>query len=262
MKLIGLNCWGGHEFEPLMEFVEAHKDSTDIFCFQEIFKTDSDKKNYKEGRVNLLEELSKVLDNFSYSFTPMLKGFLYDEERVDFDLEGGIAVFYRKSLNLELVAGKKVLSHSIPIDREGEQSCSIQLQIIDFRIAGKKDLTIINTHGITYPVDKLDSDERILQSRTIINVLKEKNGEIIVTGDFNLLPETSSIKILGDVLRNLISEFNIENTRSVLTNYRGKPGEQKFADYTFVSEGIKVKSFEVPDLNVSDHLPMILEFEF
>ena len=34
----------------------------------------------------------------------------------------------------------------------------------------------------------------------------------------------------------------------------------EFADYTFVTSGIKVESFEVPDVPISDHLPMILKF--
>lgn len=60
--------------------------------------------------------------------------------------------------------------------------------------------------------------------------------------------------------RNLIKEFNIEKTRSKLSPYAGKSNFQKFADYIFVSEDVNVTRFEVPDLEISDHLPMILEF--
>jgi endonuclease/exonuclease/phosphatase family metal-dependent hydrolase len=43
----------------------------------------------------------------------------------------------------------------------------------------------------------------------------------------------------------------------------GKPfyGKQPFADYIFITPDIKVKNFEVPDLEISDHLPMILDFD-
>ncbi len=260
MKLIGLNTWGGHEFEPMMDFIKEHKDSTDIFCFQEIFKTDSDHKSYKTGRVNLLEEISAVLEDFSFKFTPMLKGMLFGEERVSFGLEIGLAIFYRKNLELKQISENLVLKHDVPMDNPGDESCSIQLQIADFKCEGK-DLTIINTHGMTYPVNKLDTERRILQSQTIIDVLNNKEGEAILTGDFNLLPETKSIKMIDEKLRNLIKEFKITQTRSILTGYRGKPDEQFFADYTFVTPGIKAKGFKVPDINISDHLPMILDFE-
>jgi len=35
----------------------------------------------------------------------------------------------------------------------------------------------------------------------------------------------------------------------------------RFADYVLVSQEIKVKDFHVPDVEVSDHLPMVLDFE-
>lgn len=74
------------------------------------------------------------------------------------------------------------------------------------------------------------------------------------------MPQTQSIKMLEEKYKNLIKEFNIEKTRSNLSPYAGKPDFQKFADYTFVSENINVTSFVVPDFEISDHLPMILEF--
>jgi len=36
MKLITLNIWGGHMFNPLLEFIQAHQD-IDIFCLQEVY---------------------------------------------------------------------------------------------------------------------------------------------------------------------------------------------------------------------------------
>jgi len=33
------------------------------------------------------------------------------------------------------------------------------------------------------------------------------------------------------------------------------------SDYVFVSLEVKVKKFEVPNIEISDHLPLILDFE-
>lgn len=87
-----------------------------------------------------------------------------------------------------------------------------------------------------------------------------KGGKVLC-GDFNLLPQTKSIAMLEGRMRNLIKEYNIKTTRSKLNPYHGTPTEQHFADYVFVSEDIKVLDFKVPEAEVSDHLPMILEFE-
>ena len=59
---------------------------------------------------------------------------------------------------------------------------------------------------------------------------------------------------------NLIKKFAIERTRSCLSPWFGSPDFQEFADYTFVSPDVNVLSFTVPDIEVSDHLPLVLEF--
>ena len=61
-------------------------------------------------------------------------------------------------------------------------------------------------------------------------------------------------------MKNLIKEFQIELTRSSLSPFYGKPEFQKYADYAFTSKDIQIKNFQVPHLEISDHLPMILEF--
>ena len=76
-------------------------------------------------------------------------------------------------------------------------------------------------------------------------------------GDFNLLPDTESIKILeSSGLRSLIKEYNITSTR---TSFYTKPA--KYADYILVTPGIEVKDFKVLTDEVSDHSPLFLEIE-
>jgi hypothetical protein len=71
------------------------------------------------------------------------------------------------------------------------------------------------------------------------------------------LPDTESLKKLENIgMRNLIKEFNITGTRS---SHYAKP--ERFADYTLVSDGIKVNDFKVLPDEVSDHLAMYLDFE-
>ena len=122
------------------------------------------------------------------------------------------------------------------------------------------DLNIFNYHGIAKPGDKLDTAERLEQSEKILKIWHNTGGHKILCGDFNLMPETQSVKILERSARNLIKEFNIDNTRNALSWNKFGHSKQHFADYVFVSPEIKVKSFEVPYMEVSDHLPMELVF--
>jgi endonuclease/exonuclease/phosphatase family metal-dependent hydrolase len=89
--------------------------------------------------------------------------------------------------------------------------------------------------------------------------MKKSPGKQILCGDFNLDLETKSVALLEENLRNLIREKGIITTRH--PEYYPKYNEMPFADYTFVTNDVLVRKFEVPQEPVSDHLPMILEFE-
>ena len=79
----------------------------------------------------------------------------------------------------------------------------------------------------------------------------------MLCGDFNLLPDTESLRMLESAgLRNLVVECGVTSTR---TSLYARP--EPFADYVFVSDGIAVRDFHVlPDV-VSDHTPLLLEFD-
>lgn len=127
------------------------------------------------------------------------------------------------------------------------------IQYIKLNINDKY-ISILNFHGLWTGKGKDDTEDRINQSQNIIDFIKTLNGEVVLCGDFNLLPETKSIKIIENSgLRNLIKEYSIQSTR---TSYYTKP--IKFADYTFVSKGVEVKSFEIMPDEVSDHSAMKL----
>ena len=59
--------------------------------------------------------------------------------------------------------------------------------------------------------------------------------------------------------KNLIKEFKIPTTRNEISwaKYENK---QLFADFVFVSPDVKITNFSVPNNEISDHLPLILEF--
>lgn len=260
MKLISLNTWGGKVFDPLVQFINVHSKDTDIFCFQEIYDTTSDIKQYKDIRANLLDELIKILPDFQFLYSIEISGFDSEPNLVDFDLRVGKAIFLRK--NIKINATDDLVLYG---DREEKSlkkdfsNLSVTLQSVDFTLHEKK-FTVVNIHGTAYPGSKLDTKLRLEHSVRIKGFLSSKRNAKILVGDFNLLPQTQSIKIFEEDMRNLIKKFNIQITRSGLSPFSSKPGFQKFADYTFVSKDVKVKSFQVPRIEISDHLPMILEF--
>jgi endonuclease/exonuclease/phosphatase family metal-dependent hydrolase len=174
----------------------------------------------------------------------------------------GLATFARRSLPLARRRDVWVLDHQDTLDAvPGLHPVRRWLQVTEIRVPGGA-LLVGNYHGMARPGTKLDSSERLEQSRALRRTLDAHDGPVVLIGDFNLLPETESVLLLGDGLRNLVLERGIRTTRSRLNPYFGTPQEQPHANYAFVSPGIEVDDLEVPDLEISDHLPMLLTLSF
>lgn len=259
MKLLSLNLWGGRDFGPLMKYLESLIGDIDIFCFQEVFDTKDHINLSHHIRADLWQDLYNLFLDFHKFYYPAFEG-IDDAGKAKYNLTSGLGMFIRRNISIEdegdYFVYRKRFAHL-----EGDtKGAPVNLQYASFKIEDKQFL-ICNFHGIWFPGDKLDTDDRLRQSEKILEFLGNHEGAKIVCGDFNLMPSTKSVAILETSLRDLIKDFNIKQTRSKLSPYYGKSDEQHFADYTFVSKDIKVVHFEVPNVSVSDHLPMILEFE-
>ncbi len=258
MKLISLNIYGGKIFENLMPFIHEHHPTTDFFCFQEVY--DSPHAIVSRGtRMNILKTLKETLHEFECFFNPT-QDRIDDDGAVEFESLMGQATFVRRPLSVQKHGFVFVYRERNSMQGDDWNTLPSGFQYIQTRIA-ERPLTIVNVHGIVMPGDKLDTPARIVQSEKIAEFLKAVKGEKIVCGDFNLDPKTESIKLLEKNFRNLISEFRIPATRSMLNRAKYPPNEvQLFADYMFVSQGIDIKNLRVPDVPISDHLPLVLEF--
>lgn len=220
--------------QKLFDFVEYHNTDNTIFCLSEVDDQSLLKLSQKLINHKFISDTDKILTNLNHYYTQ--------------------AIFYPNKFNL-LERHKIFTFRNIRHDVGFDQVLLLEIENIK--------LWISNVHGKAKPGHKLDTSVRLRQSKIIINSLKNKNEPRIIGGDFNLLPDTKSVKVFEENgYRNLIQEFDIKDTRGKINanKYEGKE-IQKFADYCFVSKDVKVKSFEVPDIEISDHLPLILEFE-
>lgn len=138
--------------------------------------------------------------------------------------------------------------------REKDWCRSIQNAIL---IIDGKQLQIINVHGI-WNKDKMGDDRTLAQSEYILSKIRT-DIPCIVLGDFNLLPNSESIKMINGKMENLINKYNIKTTRPEFDD--GLDKGNLVCDYIFINDKIKVNNFKVLNRNVSDHLPLILDFE-
>ena len=269
MKLITLNTWGGKAYEPLMQFVKEQAATTDIFCFQEMFRSKSTALESRGIRTHLYEELGAMLSDFQGFFAAEQDGYDF-EGPVDFDISAGQATFIKKSV--PVISTEEAFIYR---ERNGAVNTrTIPANILCTRITqGAKDFSIINFHGLAHPPDHLaqlektphflghrDTHERLVQSEKVLQFLKKERGAKILCGDFNLRPETQSFAMLESGMRNLMREFHVERTRSRHSPHFEKEDFDALVDYVLVSHDVEVQRFGVQDIDISDHLPLILEF--
>jgi len=253
MTLCTLNIWGGTLSRQLLSFIKDYSDQVDIFCFQEVYRSSVNKIIGRNMRSNIYGEICAVLKNHQGYFAKHLVG--RDLERiVDFPLESGLAIFIRNDIKVRECKDIFVYRDGYTVLHDDIATIPRNLQYVSF-VAHNKTFLISHFHGIWYPKTKLDTKDRIKQSERIKKFLSRKNEAKILCGDFNLLPNTTSMTILEKGMRNLIKEYAVPSTRS---KYYER--EEKYADYILISRDVTVKKFNVIDVPVSDHLPLLLEF--
>lgn len=259
MKIMTLNVWGGRIFQELLGYVRQATKTVEVFCFQEVFSTITDRTWTEDGqgRCNLFSELCGALWNFRGVFHA-------DSDKcdfmgaIDYHLSIGLATFVHRHISLKNQGDMFVFLNRNKTISQFPFSLARTIQFVEVGCFRRRVL-ILNLHGLWNGHEKTDTPERIEQSRRVRWLLEQYPGEKVLCGDFNLNPDTSALAILEGAcggMRNLIKEYGITSTRSA---HYGKPG--KYADYMLISSGIKVKSFRADDAEVSDHLPLILEIE-
>jgi endonuclease/exonuclease/phosphatase family metal-dependent hydrolase len=140
---------------------------------------------------------------------------------------------------------------------EEDHGRAFQHVIVD--VSNKKQIQLINLHGI-WADDKLGDKRTVEQVKSILKETKKFIGlPTIIIGDINLLPESESIQLLNKHFTNLIDKYNIVTTRPQLMKDFDKGG--LVVDYAFVNNLVNTKKFEVLNIDISDHLPLVLEFE-
>ncbi|VVB76920.1 Endonuclease/Exonuclease/phosphatase family protein [uncultured archaeon] len=262
MRLLSLNIWGGRLKEKLIPFLADSAKCTDMFCFQEVLDVDKAEK-YEWSK------MSKFNDAFAKEGTA-------EDERIFDSLKdtfpgfgplltqpysnGGARLATFVTNRTKVIGGE---AHSLPVEirqtvNGDEQRCRPILQHTRMESGGRQ-YNIVNFHGIwVYLKWHSDTPERFEQSDAITKFIGKLKGRTILCGDFNLSPDTESLRMIEDAgMRNLVKEFGIKSTRSEMF----PKGQDQFADYVLVSEDVEVDGFGTLDETVSDHLPLYLDFK-
>lgn len=222
MKIVFLNIWDAR-VEGVKDFLSQAE--AEVFCLQEVFD-------------NAISVARDVLKNYN-----LFTGKKYVRKHFNF----ASATLIRNDIKVNQCEN---------LFNQGETGFGIYTQF-NFNT---KNYHLLNFHGMPQPGDKIDNPDRIKQSEEIIKYFSKLEGKKIIGGDFNLLPNTKSIKLFEENnYVNLIEKHKIDTTRNKYAWDRFPENKQLFSDYVFLSPDVKVENFTVPKNEISDHLPMIVQ---
>lgn len=251
LKFIQINIYKGRYFDELVDFLK--EEAPDFISMQEV--SAGKLNNYESKDVNLFELLSQKL---SY------KGVFHSDVEIlgDPNASFGNAVFSKwPILDSKIV----VLNTFRPMTLTEFVSdpaiwASISRHMLDVVCqVGGVGVHAISVHGrrIAPPVDNPESTR---QANLIVDHLRFLGNEpFVVGGDFNMPPETSAITIVSRMANNLMQDLRIKQTLNPAAHELGEHGY--LVDYIFTSKHFELKSLAVPQVTVSDHLPVIAQLE-
>lgn len=241
IKVVCLNLWiGGILFDPIVDFLK--RENPDICLLQEVFDDD----NY----ASLQKQLEFPYSHFAPAFDEII-----DDKKV---VQGNVIL---SKFPLHEIG---VTYYDVPYGirdnrREAYQFTPRNLQHVSTTIS-KTTLHVFNTQGI-WGEDGWDSERRVAMAEHIVNEIGNTTP-FVLAGDFNLQPKTKTIGIIEKKAKNVFKDelqtsFNIK--RKDLVNFPGFA--TAVVDMIFVSPEMKVISHYCPTVDISDHLPLIVELE-
>jgi endonuclease/exonuclease/phosphatase family metal-dependent hydrolase len=249
LKILSLNIWdGGKLLDGAIDFIL--ESNADIVFLQEVY----DGKDIDlEPRFRSLEVLKSQLGYTNYD---------YAAEFIDNRSEGAIpqgnAIFSKFPISY-----REVTFFDRPFDKHYVEkpenfptiSRNVEHVIIESPVGA---INCFNFHGVWDLDGDNDSPARQNMSDMLIKLVSDK-GRVILCGDTNAKPTNKSMIRLED---KLLSVFGNSLDTTFNMKQKTNPGYATAAvDMLFISHDVKVVSSECPQVDISDHLPLIATLE-
>lgn len=251
LKIVQVNIYAGKYLEDLVDFLKG--ENPDFVTTQEVTTNGFNLSG------NLKSDLFEVFQanlNMHGVFNGDLK--LKGDESSVF----GNAVFSKyKIVSKNVVTLKEYRPVSLE-ELEGIKGNVRELisrHLLDATVViNESRFHIMSIHG-AWTAPPQDTVETLRQAKVVADYLKTIKGPFILGGDFNNIPESRTIGIINEVAVNLMINSGVGQTTHPKIHKIVPRGYS--VDYIFVSEHFKLKKIEVPDVTVSDHLPVVAELE-
>ncbi len=257
LKVTDLNLWQGRLLESAVDFLK--QENPDIILLQEVF----DGHTSDNDALNSFSVLKAKLGDYKFqAFTPaffvVVDGVEIPQGQAvlsKFPIIESKSVFYDVpygSMELDVAD----LKEEVHVNKSDGSMIPRNLQHAVIQ-AGDKTLNVFNTQGV-WGYNGLDSPRRIAMGKVIADNVAGKSN-VILSGDFNMDPDTQA---MAQVEKHLTSVFKYTLPTTFNMKRKTNPGYAEAAvDMFFVSPEIKILNQACKQVDVSDHLPLVVELE-
>lgn len=248
IKFIQLNIWRGELLGNAIEFLK--QENPDIINSQEVY--DGKDHSLPPSHRNF-EFLKETFPEYHAVF-----GAQFCDITKLGNINEGNAIYSKFP-----ILSSKISFFDIPFktfDNHAKTSFEDNPQSIfhaELSLGEQKKANVFNVHGI-WGRDGEDNARRFNMVKTILEKVGDKEN-VILSGDFNMSPDTDAI---GNIEKKLTSVFGTTLKTTFNMKHKKNPGyATAVSDMMFVSSNIKILEKKCPEVDVSDHLPLIVELE-
>lgn len=242
MKLIQSNIWGGKLKFQLQDFFEDQQ--SDIACLQEV----NDLEGPGGALFTTLDEI-KSSGNFTHKSMASLNSLRYMRRTMYY----GNATLSK----FPIVAQNVVFTYGEYKDNfdliDGDDNMRNLQHVVVQTPDGS--LHVLNHHGFFIAGSKKGGPETVRQMSLIADYIKNLSGPVILCGDFNLTPDSESMRVFSGLLTDLSSKYGLTDT------YTNLSFNNAVVDYILVNDEVTVNHFEMSEKLISDHNALILDFD-
>lgn len=247
IKILSLNIWNGGQLLPApVDFIK--QTNPELVALQEVFNASGNIPDQYRTMEVLTQKLNYPYYDYAQAFIKDFNVGLIPE---------GNAVFSRypiRTAKSTYIATGSKSTYTDSLENWPILPRVLQHVVIDVGT----EINLFNFHGVW----DLDGDCYSSARRAMIKrILNEINGlkNVVLTGDTNAKSTSPAMQDIEKALKpvfghELVTTFNLKR--------KTDPGYATAAvDLMYVSDDIKVVSKDVPEVDISDHLPVLVELE-
>ncbi len=239
MKILQWNIW--YKEDPENILTELRRIDTDVCCLQEVTV------NHPRHGIDVGQLLAKELGYHIY----------YHESMADDQSSFGNAILSRFPI---LESRHVFVQDPPPADTEENYSKEGRVYVEVKIDSGNRPVTVGTTH-LSYTDRFIETDAKKFESGKLSELVKGIKGEYVLTGDFNVVPDSYTVTELQKHLTHAGPDFSQKTWTTKPFSYNGFDATTLDwrLDYCFTSQEVSVVSASVVETLFSDHLPILLE---